>query len=76
VAQGKRNVFRKIWTWESWESRSKLAPAGMRMTRSAKWHDPGSRGFRNKEKTTLHREPGKEEKKRIDIARARNAKMA
>jgi hypothetical protein len=29
----------------------------MRMTRSAKWHDPGSTGFRNKEKTHCTENP-------------------
>jgi hypothetical protein len=32
VAWRKRNIFRKIRTWGNWESRSKLAAAGMRMT--------------------------------------------
>jgi hypothetical protein len=41
-----------------------------------KWLDAGNTGFRDKEKTTLHREPGKDERRRIDVGRARDANMA
>jgi hypothetical protein len=33
-------------------------------------------GCRDKEKATLHQEPGKDEWRRIDVGRAHNAKMA
>jgi hypothetical protein len=36
VVWRKGNVFRKILTWGNWGSRSKLAPAGMRMTHRAR----------------------------------------
>jgi hypothetical protein len=43
----------------NWGYRIKFAAAGM-MTRREKWHDAGNTGFRDKEKTTLHREPEKD----------------
>jgi hypothetical protein len=48
----------------------------MRMTSSAKLHDAGNTGFRDKENMTFHRESGEDERRRINHGRARNAKMA
>jgi hypothetical protein len=67
VAWRKRNLLRKIGTQENCEPCKEFAAAGMRMTHCAKWHEAGNTNCRDKEMMTLHREPRKDERRRINF---------
>jgi hypothetical protein len=76
VAWRKRNVFREIRTKENCGPREEFAAAGIRATRCAKVAQGREHGMQRRGKTTLHLEPEKDERRKIDVLRARNANTA
>jgi hypothetical protein len=66
VTWRQRNLIRQIWTEVNCGPQSTLAAAGRRMPAVQKWHEAQNTGYRSK-KITLHRKPGKDERRRINV---------